>query len=368
MRLTFPCCLLLIVLFGANMHAWGKVAVKPEPVTAHQVFIWVTETDPDAPPMGDSSGGWLSHDATGFVDGPNLYAYVKENPWSAFDPKGLDLQHIGQAWMSGDFSLQTFVGEGGLGQAVLHMPAPNDVARQVQHAMVEGNRIAAIAVNEADKNSKRGTVDHAVSTAVVGAGLIADHLIGTEAIGEAISGERTEVNSSGQLHNRQLGTAERVTKGLQGAIQVGALFAGARATAAESEMAAMGSVDLRLLTDQAHATLGKGVRYKSTSVGEYADGSLGVASSDTLVPRVQREWAAGQGIRVVNGEGHAEMTLVNGVTAGTGPLRRFEVSSPHGQTASTPNGAMCRDCAAGTQAAGASTTSPSSGRSSRKRQ
>jgi hypothetical protein len=89
MRLTFPFCLLLIVHFGANMHAWGKVAVNPEPVTAHQVFSWVDEADPDAPPMGVSSGDWLCHDAAGFENGPNLYAYVKENPWSAFDPDGL---------------------------------------------------------------------------------------------------------------------------------------------------------------------------------------------------------------------------------------------------------------------------------------
>ena len=89
MRLTFPCCLLLIVLFGANMHAWGKAAVNPEPATAHQVFSWVDETDPDAPPMGVSSSHWLCHDAAGFENGPNLYAYVKENPWTAFDPDGL---------------------------------------------------------------------------------------------------------------------------------------------------------------------------------------------------------------------------------------------------------------------------------------
>ncbi|RBP35123.1 RHS repeat-associated protein [Roseimicrobium gellanilyticum] len=32
---------------------------------------------------------WLSKDPAGFVDGPNLYAYVKQNPWSKFDPLGL---------------------------------------------------------------------------------------------------------------------------------------------------------------------------------------------------------------------------------------------------------------------------------------
>lgn len=33
---------------------------------------------------------WLSRDPAGFVDGPNLYAYVKQNPWSVFDPLGLE--------------------------------------------------------------------------------------------------------------------------------------------------------------------------------------------------------------------------------------------------------------------------------------
>lgn len=35
------------------------------------------------------TGTWLSRDPAGFVDGPNLYAYVRANPWSRFDPLGL---------------------------------------------------------------------------------------------------------------------------------------------------------------------------------------------------------------------------------------------------------------------------------------
>lgn len=34
------------------------------------------------------TGVWLSRDPAGFVDGPNLYAYVQQNPWSKFDPDG----------------------------------------------------------------------------------------------------------------------------------------------------------------------------------------------------------------------------------------------------------------------------------------
>jgi len=39
------------------------------------------------------TGVWLSRDPAGFVDGPNLYAYVKQNPWTHFDPLGLFIPH-----------------------------------------------------------------------------------------------------------------------------------------------------------------------------------------------------------------------------------------------------------------------------------
>ena len=35
------------------------------------------------------TGTYLTPDPAGFVDGPNLYAYVRQNPWSKFDPHGL---------------------------------------------------------------------------------------------------------------------------------------------------------------------------------------------------------------------------------------------------------------------------------------
>ena|GEM_PF-2849613 len=38
------------------------------------------------------TGVWLSRDPAGFVDGPNLYAYVNQNPWTKFDPLGLELE------------------------------------------------------------------------------------------------------------------------------------------------------------------------------------------------------------------------------------------------------------------------------------
>lgn len=35
------------------------------------------------------TGVFLSRDPAGFVDGPNVYSYVKQNPWTCFDPEGL---------------------------------------------------------------------------------------------------------------------------------------------------------------------------------------------------------------------------------------------------------------------------------------
>jgi RHS repeat-associated protein len=35
------------------------------------------------------TGTFISRDPLGFVDGPNVYCYVGQNPWSAFDPEGL---------------------------------------------------------------------------------------------------------------------------------------------------------------------------------------------------------------------------------------------------------------------------------------
>jgi RHS repeat-associated protein len=36
------------------------------------------------------TGTFITRDPAGFVDGPNLYTYVVQNPWTKFDPLGLD--------------------------------------------------------------------------------------------------------------------------------------------------------------------------------------------------------------------------------------------------------------------------------------
>jgi RHS repeat-associated protein len=38
------------------------------------------------------TGVFITKDPAGFVDGPNLYAYVRQNPWTHFDPEGLEME------------------------------------------------------------------------------------------------------------------------------------------------------------------------------------------------------------------------------------------------------------------------------------
>ena len=40
------------------------------------------------------TGTFLTRDPAGMVDGPNLYAYVRQNPWTHFDPEGLQEDEV----------------------------------------------------------------------------------------------------------------------------------------------------------------------------------------------------------------------------------------------------------------------------------
>ena len=55
------------------------------------------------------TGVWLTRDPAGFVDGPNLYAYVRQNPWTSFDPLGLR-----EASDSENAMLKKLLGEAGI--------------------------------------------------------------------------------------------------------------------------------------------------------------------------------------------------------------------------------------------------------------
>jgi RHS repeat-associated protein len=48
------------------------------------------------------AGVFLSRDPAGFVDGPNVYTYVRQNPWTYYDPEGLFMQYFGD-WAAATF-------------------------------------------------------------------------------------------------------------------------------------------------------------------------------------------------------------------------------------------------------------------------
>jgi hypothetical protein len=60
------------------------------------------------------TGVFITADPAGFVDGPNLYTYVNQNPWTKFDPEGLyaaPIVHPGQKlnWSRMEALIETYV-------------------------------------------------------------------------------------------------------------------------------------------------------------------------------------------------------------------------------------------------------------------
>jgi RHS repeat-associated protein len=73
------------------------------------------------------TGVWLSRDPAGFVDGPNLYAYVNQNPWSKFDPLGLYTGEFDSTGLSGERPedvMGPFSAKCAIGGAVALLAAP----------------------------------------------------------------------------------------------------------------------------------------------------------------------------------------------------------------------------------------------------
>ena len=91
MRSILQLGLMVLLLLGAGNRVWGKVAVgqtiAERGFVGSDVFVSVV----DMPPVLMSSGALAASgcDSVAFEDGPNLYAYVEQNPWTAWDPDGL---------------------------------------------------------------------------------------------------------------------------------------------------------------------------------------------------------------------------------------------------------------------------------------
>ena len=101
-RLILQLGLLLLLFLGATSRVWGR-AVAWRHVATPTMASPVVHTFqgpayvlcPGAPPpatgpRGTTTPPWV-------LDGPNVYAYVKQNPWSAFDALGLADKRVTRA-------------------------------------------------------------------------------------------------------------------------------------------------------------------------------------------------------------------------------------------------------------------------------
>ena len=94
------------------------------------------------------TGVWLSRDPAGFVDGPNLYAYVRQNPWTKFDPDGLESEPVNMLEFFAGGS-ETFKGDTSLEKGVRKAAAKPENAKR----LVVGIHGTAKAVQ--DSNTKK---------------------------------------------------------------------------------------------------------------------------------------------------------------------------------------------------------------------
>ncbi|MCF5653295.1 type IV secretion protein Rhs, partial [Pseudomonas syringae] len=114
-----------------------------------------------------------------------------------------------------------------------------------------------------------------------------------------------------------------------------------------------GLSELLGLVNEAHALLDPTAqKFKTTALGMDSKGGLFIASSDKTVPKIQREWAQGKGINVVNGQGHAEETIIK---AGKGATN---IDASRG---------VCLDCEHLMKEHGVKTDTHTTGKKSRKR-
>jgi RHS repeat-associated protein len=146
------------------------------------------------------TGVFITKDPAGFIDGPNLYAYVRQNPWSKFDPEGLfeiwgfdfraeDLEHNEPLRDLGGFLYGTAIGTKklavGVGNAVAN---PIDTVDGVFEGIGKAvdNGIQFVADLSVDPSGTSARVSKEVSKSVADFTANPDTI--AEKIGEALPG------------------------------------------------------------------------------------------------------------------------------------------------------------------------------------
>ena len=108
------------------------------------------------------TGVFLTRDPAGFVDGPNAYTYVRQNPWTKFDPEGLQ-------------GIPTWETREAISVNTAYMLGGEREARKMHDAYATGRKIATPIVAAATV----GTVATVVTGGAVGPALTAMGVSGT---------------------------------------------------------------------------------------------------------------------------------------------------------------------------------------------
>jgi len=187
--------------FGKRVQEWGTTADRQKANTK--------EEDPSGL-LNEGfryrdleTGTFITRDPAGFVDGPNLYAYVRQNPWSKFDPEGLFM--FGLYDSAGDYASDVGtslmgVGTGiyqagrgavvGLATTVAHLPSNtmgviNDVTELSQMdggTVMQGVKGAAVQGGQSVSNTAAKMADTMVNGTLEAKSQLVGNGLGTAAI------------------------------------------------------------------------------------------------------------------------------------------------------------------------------------------
>lgn len=155
------------------------------------------------------TGVWLSRDPAGFVDGPNLYAYVMQNPWTSFDPEGLWLKEM----LPKPF------------QSFLNSNASSTNAAAMVFNSIDGaidTGIRTVGVFNTLREGGATPAQAGVAAGVYGVG----SLSGALPVAEALDGNRIVSSEGGGVTTQGMTAGDRVIHGALGAVQMGMTFVG----------------------------------------------------------------------------------------------------------------------------------------------
>ncbi len=257
------------------------------------------------------AGVFISRDPLGFVDGPNVYAYVVQNPWSRFDPEGLSFKDM--------FDVIRMEGIGGTLRAMGNS-AYNDVYGEVEASATQGAYMASQTGNTAE------AIGYAAFSAIGGKDLM-----------EANAGKELTFSPDGGASTRQISGEEMKSKAISGTLKLGVTTVSAVTGGISTTRTTVGLAEkmvANIAKKEVVKTVAKGVDTGMPHLPGYLPDSAPVIRGGQSLPE---NWSGGNGVTLdTNG-------LMNGASVqSSGYKTAVELagSVPHPQVGQTTVGAV----------------------------